>query len=194
LRKIPVGGGNQAGVNLLSPRASQTFEFLFLQDPEKLGLKVQRDVAHLVEKDAPLVRQLKTPDFRRYCAREGAPLVSEELTLDEAGGNRRTTQLHKRMIPARTLVVNQSCDELFSGSRFAHEQDGGVGLGDNLRLAQSLTQSAALADDVFKVVVIADLIFQVGFLGGQLVPRFSYLLIGQRIFDRQGQLVANLKK
>ena len=114
--------------------ASQPFEFLFLQDAEKLGLKVQGDIANLVEKEAPVIGQLETAGFGRHRASECSPFVAEEFTLHEAGGDRRAIQLHKRTISARTPVVNQPRDELFPGSCFTHEQHGGVCLGDDLCL------------------------------------------------------------
>jgi hypothetical protein len=55
---------------------------LILQDPKKFGLQRETQFADLIQKKGPARRGLESPDARRYGAREGAALMSEELAFD----------------------------------------------------------------------------------------------------------------
>ena len=47
------------------------------------------------------MRELEPPGPPRDCAREGAFLVAEQLTLDEPPGQRRAVDFHERLDGAR---------------------------------------------------------------------------------------------
>jgi hypothetical protein len=123
---------------------------------------------------------------------KSSPLVPEQITLHEPGRNRRAIQPHERVIPARTVVVDQAGDEFLAGPGFAHQQDGGVGVSHHLRLGQSLAQGPALTDNFFEIVVVADLIFQISLLDIQVVPRLGNPLVTDSVRDRQSHLIADL--
>src|SRR5882762_4270997 len=57
LFEIPVGGADQADVDLHRLRPAQALELLFLQDAEQLHLRGQVQLAHLVQEERPAVGQ-----------------------------------------------------------------------------------------------------------------------------------------
>src|SRR5207244_5387672 len=104
--EVPVRGRHQSDVDSFGARAAETLELLLLEHPEQLRLQLERDVADLVEEDRPLVRQLEPPDPLRDRTREGAPLVAEELALEETRRDGRAVELHERAFPTPAQVVN----------------------------------------------------------------------------------------
>jgi len=63
--QISVSSRHHAHVYAVGPSTSQTFELLFLQNPQQLGLQRQWNIADLVQKKRPLVGQFEAPDFLR---------------------------------------------------------------------------------------------------------------------------------
>src|ERR1700722_12419465 len=63
--QIAVGGCDQTRVSSQGSRASQTLEFSLLQNPQQLGLQLQRDLANFVEENRPLIGQFETADALR---------------------------------------------------------------------------------------------------------------------------------
>ena len=70
LFEIAVRRCDKTDIHLLSPRASQSFELLFLEDAKQLRLQLQWNVADLVQKERALVGEFKTADPLRNCAGE----------------------------------------------------------------------------------------------------------------------------
>src|ERR1700675_3022194 len=62
-RKIGVGGSDDTDIYASRSRASETFEFLLLQNAEKLGLQFEREVADFVEKERAAVGEFEAADF-----------------------------------------------------------------------------------------------------------------------------------
>src|SRR4051794_8451982 len=86
-------------------RPAQALELLFLQHAEQLGLQLRGDVTHLVEEERPAMRQFETPDLMADGARKGAPLVAEQLALQEARWDGRAVQLDEGTALARTQLM-----------------------------------------------------------------------------------------
>src|SRR5208337_2713638 len=74
--------------------------------------------SHFVEKQSPLIRQLKPPGLRGHCSRESPFFVSEQFTLYEIFRNGGTVNLDERIIPARAVSVNCICYEILACARF----------------------------------------------------------------------------
>ena len=72
LCQIAIGGGNQAHVHGDGPRSAQALDLALLQGAQQLGLQIERQFAHLVEKQRALVSQFHTADFASNGARERA--------------------------------------------------------------------------------------------------------------------------
>jgi hypothetical protein len=100
-------------------RAADALELLLLQHAQQLHLRVERQLAHLVEEERAAVRQLEAADALLQRAGERALLVAEQLALDDARG----------MAPQFTCTSGRSCarlpswmargDELLARARLA---------------------------------------------------------------------------
>ena len=83
LPQVDVGRGDDPHVDLDRLHAAQAHELALLHDAQQLGLRLERDVADLVEEDAALVGQLEEPLLRVDGAGERALDVAEEVRLEQ---------------------------------------------------------------------------------------------------------------
>src|SRR5882672_1608596 len=95
LPQIAISGCDQACIGSQRARASQTFELPFLEHAQQLGLKLERDVADLIQKYRSAIGQFKAADALRDSAGKSAFLVSEELAFEQARWNGGTVELNK---------------------------------------------------------------------------------------------------
>ena len=79
----PVGRGDQPHVHPDRPVAADALELSLLDHPQELRLQLQRQLADLVEEQRAAVGGLEPPLALGDRPGEGAPLVAEELALDE---------------------------------------------------------------------------------------------------------------
>src|SRR5262245_11990869 len=98
-------------------RAAETLERPLLEHAQELRLEVGRQVADLVQQQRAVVGELEASDASRDGTREGAPLVAEQLALEQARGDRRTIELDEWTAPPPAQLVNQASDQLLAGSR-----------------------------------------------------------------------------
>src|SRR5207244_8352100 len=92
LPQVAIGRCNQACIGSQGARASQAFELPFLEHAQQLGLKLERDVADLIQKYRSPIGQLKAADALRNSADKSAHLVAEELAFERAGWNDDTVE------------------------------------------------------------------------------------------------------
>jgi hypothetical protein len=78
--------------------------------------------------------------------------------------------------------------QFLAGSRFAQQQDGGIGWGHGLDLVEHPHPGRAAADDLAGGEVAPDLLFQEQLFLGQLVPEQLDLPVGLGIVHRDGHL------
>src|SRR5438094_9249891 len=95
LLEFAIGGCDQACIGSQRARASQAFELPFLEHAQQLGLKLELDVADLIQKYRSAIGQLKAADALRDSAGKSAFLVSEELAFQQACRNGGTVELNK---------------------------------------------------------------------------------------------------
>ena len=79
--------------------AADALDLALLEDAEQLGLRLQGQLADLVEEERAPVGQLEAADPPGDGAGEGALLVAEQLALDEPRGEGGAVDLDQR--PAR---------------------------------------------------------------------------------------------
>src|SRR4030095_17234288 len=77
--------------------------------------------------ERPPVRQREPPQLPLECARERAPLVPEQLALDQTRGQRRTVHHHQRALAPRTDRVQPPRNQLLARPRLARDQHRRVG-------------------------------------------------------------------
>ena len=85
LPQIDVGRGDDAHVDLDRLHAAEPHELALLDHAQQLGLRLERDVADLVEEDAALVGEVEQPLLRVDGAGERALHVAEERRLEQIG-------------------------------------------------------------------------------------------------------------
>jgi hypothetical protein len=105
---------------------SETFEFLFLQNTEELGLQCEWYVAHFIKKKGPLVSQFEAADFLCDCASKSAPLMAKELTFQQIEGNGRTVQFDQRVAAAGAGIMNGVSDEFLAGAGLSLNEHSGA--------------------------------------------------------------------
>ncbi len=75
--QVPVRGGDESRVRAERSGASQSLKLALLQYPQKLRLQFEGDLADLVKKRSPPVRQLEPADALRDCPGERSSLMAE---------------------------------------------------------------------------------------------------------------------
>ncbi len=134
LRRIDVGGGDQAHVDRLFFLSAEPPDGSLLQHAQQLRLDAGRHLGDLVEEQRARVSKLEAAWPPLHRARKGAPFVTEDFVLEQRLGNRRTVDRDERMFAASAQLVNRLRDELLARPRFAvdeHRCDGRRGLLDD---------------------------------------------------------------
>ena len=78
----------------------------------------------LVEEQRAPVSRLEQPRFGFTGVGEGAPLVAEQLGLQERLGDRRAVDRDERATLSRPCVVESPCEQSLAGPGLAEDQDG----------------------------------------------------------------------
>ena len=99
---------------------------------EKLGLESLRQLRELVQVDRALVRVLELPVLAPVRAGEGAPLVPEELGLEQTQRDRGAVDLDERTTTARRGGMDGAGHQVFPDAAFTTEQDGSIRIRDAL--------------------------------------------------------------
>ena len=144
-------------------------ELAFLQDAEELGLELERDLAHFVEKDGPPVGELEPTDLVRDRAGEGALLMPEQLALDQTGGDGGAVELDEGLVIPTAQAVDRAGDELLPGAGLALNQHGGVRRRYLLHQPHHPLQRRAVPDDLAPASFAVDLLPKVGVVREQRV-------------------------
>jgi hypothetical protein len=104
--QIHVGRGEDTDVDLDRAVAAHRLEATLLQDPEQLRLKLDGQLADLVEQERASVGHLEAARAIAVRSREGALDVTEELALQQAGGDGRAVDRRERLVrPGAPLVM-----------------------------------------------------------------------------------------
>ena len=111
-------------------------------------------------KSVPLSAISNRPDRALQRAGEGPALVAEQLALDERRRQRGAVDGDDRPVAPAAAVVEGPRDEVLARPRLAEEEDGRVGRGHLLDLAQHAAESGAAADDRLEAVEVPHLAVQ----------------------------------
>src|SRR4029077_5565024 len=134
--KIRVRRGDRAHIDPEPPRPAETLQLAFLQYPEQLWLQLERNLAHLIEKQRAAVRKLEPSDPLCDRACECPPLVAEQLALEQARWDGGAVHLDERALPAWAGVVDRAGNQLLSRPGLAEDEDGRVSRRHDLDLLQ----------------------------------------------------------
>src|SRR5262249_11447457 len=159
----------EAHVDLDGLRTADPLELLLLQDAQQLRLELERDLADLVKEQRGAVGHLEAADFLGDGAGEGAPLVPEELALEETRRNGGAGELHERAVAAVAAVVDGPREHLLARARFAEKQYRRIGGCYDLRLPERPAQRGTVTDDVLERLLVPNLALEVQAFFGELV-------------------------
>src|SRR5439155_8973160 len=112
------------------------------------------------------VRLLELPDPCVRRARERAPLVAEQLALEEFRRQRRAIDFHERAVAPRRALMDRARHQLLADAALAAEQDGDVAVGDLFDDGGDRTHLLAVAPDL-PVLVVAELLAEFAQLGDE---------------------------
>ena len=157
--RFSVGRRHQPHVDAPGARAAQALNLLLLQDPQQLGLQVERHVPDLIEEQRALVRQFKAAELLDEGTGEGPPLMAEQLALQQPRRHGSTIHRDEGVVLAYAELMDGACEAFFARAGFALEKDGGVRRCHNLHLPQHFFEGRACADDLFTMVRSLEPIF-----------------------------------
>ena len=124
--QVAVRRGDDAHVDAQAARAADALELALLQHAQQLRLRLERQLADLVEEQRAAVGELEAAAALLDRAGEGALLVAEELALEQLARQRGAVELDERALAARALLVDRARDELLAGAGLALDQHGAV--------------------------------------------------------------------
>src|SRR5207249_2588682 len=145
-----------------------------------------------VEEQRAAVGHLEAADLLGDGAGEGAPLVPEELALEEPRRNGGAVELHERAVAAVAAVVDGPREQLLARARFAEKQDRRIGRCDDLHLLERPAQCGTVADDVLERLLVPNLALEVQALFGELVLEAPDLTERHGVLDRDGHELRHL--
>ena len=122
--EILVGGGDHAHVHLHRQLAADAIELALGQHAQQPGLQLRRHVADLVEEQRAAVGLLEAPAPQLRRAGERTLLVTEQLRLEQVGGERRGVERDERLGRARTVPMQRPRHELLARAGLAGDQHG----------------------------------------------------------------------
>src|SRR5580704_7167976 len=114
--------GDDAAVGTDRRAAADRGVFPFLQHAQQPGLRLERHVADLVEKQSATLGLLEAPGTALSGTSEGAALVTEQLALDQLAWDRRHVDRDKRRRPPLAEIMQSAGDQLLAGAALAGDQ------------------------------------------------------------------------
>jgi len=114
--EVPVGGGDDADVDLDGAVAADAFEFAFLEDAQELGLDLGRDFADFVQEDGAVVGEFEAALALGDGAGERALFVAEKFALDEVLRDGGAIELDEGGVGALALAVEGAGDKFLAGA------------------------------------------------------------------------------
>ena len=122
-----VGGGDATEIDLDLLVAADAGDLVVLQHAQQIGLRLQADVADLVEKNRAAFGDLKFPFLAILGAGERSLFVAEQLAFQQRFGQRAAMDHHQWMITPRAGIVDGASHQFFSRAAFAGDQHRGIG-------------------------------------------------------------------
>src|SRR6266571_1536463 len=120
--QVGVGRGQHAHVDAQLTAAAHAHELSLLQNAQELGLREQIHVADLVEEDGSAVGELELSLLPPDRPRERAPLVPEQLALDEIDGDGRAVDRDEGGLPPGRVEMDGLGHELLPHAAFAENE------------------------------------------------------------------------
>ena len=126
-------------------------EGLVLEETEQLGLAAGGEIADLVEHDRAAVGELEQPLLLLPGVGEGAPLVAEQLALQELVRQRRAIDGDEELGRSAARGMDGSRHDLLARSALALDQDGGLARGEPRDRVANLRDRARVPDEAVRL-------------------------------------------
>ena len=104
-------------------RAAERLHLPFLQRPQELRLRGQREVDNLVEEEASAIGKRKLSRLALMRTGERALLVAEQLRLDQRVGDRAAVHGDERLLAPAAQMMDRPGHELLARAGFALDED-----------------------------------------------------------------------
>ena len=132
LAQIHIRGADKADVHIAWLGVADPRDRPVLENPQKLRLKVKRNVPDLVQKQGSALGQLDLSGLVGIGVRERSLDVSEELALEKGLRNRSGIHADHRAVPPLGMIVYLSGQKILTRSVLAGDQYRGIGRADLL--------------------------------------------------------------
>src|SRR5260370_6724548 len=157
-------------------------------------MQFERHIADLVQKHGSVVGQLEAAYALRNRAGESAALVSEQFAFQQSGRNGRAVELDESIGLACAQVVDRARDQFLAGAGFSIDEDRGISGCYGFDLLQHAAQRLTSADDLFKLQLAADFVFEVQLFLSKLVLEIGDFSERSSIFNRDRDLARDLSE
>src|SRR5262245_15567747 len=114
-----VGCRYDSNIHFARTGSTNTHDLSLLETSQELRLHLRRQVADLIKEYRAVISHFEESLLRRYGAREGTLLVTEEFAFHQRLRHGRAIDCDERSGAARTGGMQCACDNLFSGAAFA---------------------------------------------------------------------------
>src|SRR5271165_7382147 len=128
------------------PIAADTLQLLLLNGTQKLRLQFERHFPDFVQKQGAFMRHLEAADFLGECAGKRSLLVSEQLALQQCGGNRGAVNFDERLFASLAQFVERLSDQFLAGPCFALHKYGGARRSNQAEISKHFLKCWTLAD------------------------------------------------
>src|SRR5262245_7322526 len=148
LDHVAVGGRDQAKIDLLRLLGTYRIDLAILQGAQQLDLRVEWQLAHLVEEQRAAVGLLELADALVDGARERAPLMAEQNALDQVLGDGAAVDGDEGLCLALALALDGARDQLLADAALALDQHGDIGGGGAATKSDRTGHGRAADDEV----------------------------------------------
>src|ERR1700733_14456330 len=157
-QQILMGRNDDAYVNFCHAVAADTGDLPFLQYAEQLGLKVDIELADLIQEEGALVGLFEFSEPAGDGAGEGPLLMTEELAFNEVLWDGSDIDRDKRQLMTVRVIMDRLGDHFFTGAGLTRDRYGDIGLRRLFYEGKYLLDLLALAkDQLGEIVFSADL-------------------------------------
>lgn len=119
---------------------------MILEEAQQVDLKLQGQVADLVKKEGAARGRLDDADLAPVGAGEGPLLVTEELRLDQPGGQGAAVdRIEGARLPSRARV-DEPRRQLLAGAGLPRDEDRGIHRGDLVDIPHQRLDGGGAAD------------------------------------------------
>ena len=118
-----IGRGKNTRVGTKGTFTPHTFKGLFLERAQELGLKLDGNLPHFVEKERSSGGLFKTTKTAGDSPGEGALFVAKKLTLKKIRRDRRAVHDDKRSLGTAGVIVDGASNKFFARAALASDEN-----------------------------------------------------------------------